>query len=208
LLKFGGVLRYGLCAAVAGPGRDRFRGDRTGSRDQRQDRVGTLGRCRRLPALVGRRWDRRLHGAPARSEDRQAGLHEADQLPDRKHRYAFFATASATLTATGRAKLEEYFSQTPAYSYHRRSYRQPRLGRLQPGPVGSSGAGRGGGGPVGRCGCGKRDGLRRKPACGVECDGSGHGEEPPRRSVSARRVDQMVLAVNPMTTFRMSRRLR
>ena len=30
---------------------------------------------------------------------------------------AFFATASATLTATGRARLEEYFRQTAAYSF-------------------------------------------------------------------------------------------
>ena len=30
---------------------------------------------------------------------------------------AFFATASATLTAEGRAKLEDYFRQTEAYSY-------------------------------------------------------------------------------------------
>jgi outer membrane protein OmpA-like peptidoglycan-associated protein len=30
---------------------------------------------------------------------------------------AFFATASATLTASGRAKLEDYFRQTQAYSY-------------------------------------------------------------------------------------------
>ncbi|MDP3196085.1 OmpA family protein [Tabrizicola sp.] len=30
---------------------------------------------------------------------------------------AYFATASATLTATGRAKLEDYFRQTEAYSY-------------------------------------------------------------------------------------------
>lgn len=30
---------------------------------------------------------------------------------------AFFATASATLTADGRAKLEDYFRQTEAYSY-------------------------------------------------------------------------------------------
>lgn len=29
----------------------------------------------------------------------------------------FFATASATLTASGRAKLEDYFRQTAAYSY-------------------------------------------------------------------------------------------
>lgn len=29
----------------------------------------------------------------------------------------FFATASATLTASGRAKLEQFFRQTPAFSY-------------------------------------------------------------------------------------------
>jgi outer membrane protein OmpA-like peptidoglycan-associated protein len=30
---------------------------------------------------------------------------------------AYFGTASATLTAAGRSKLEEYFRQTPAYSF-------------------------------------------------------------------------------------------
>ena len=48
---------------------------------------GRLGRRGWLPALVGGWRHRRLHGAPARSEDWQAGLPEDDKLPDRKHRY-------------------------------------------------------------------------------------------------------------------------
>jgi outer membrane protein OmpA-like peptidoglycan-associated protein len=53
---------------------------------------------------------------PGLTRRRAAGLPEEEYLPDREHRH-LFATDSAKLTASGRRRLEQFFSSAGAFGY-------------------------------------------------------------------------------------------